>query len=124
MARFTGFMCDICNKASTGEVKPEDWIVVKLPGTGPDANKNVCSDKCLLKLARGRNGSATPVATKTTTFAPDKLALYEWLEASGVNGKAKGAAIGTHVRSRHEMGGYVDDCFVCQFYQLTDVKEG
>ena len=115
MAKFTGFMCDSCQKAENGNDRPEHWIGVTLPmvGNGTDNRRDLCSDKCLLKFARERSGGGQASTPKA------KIAgLSEFLDTRGIRPAAKGAISAGHARQRHEMTGGVEDCLVCEFLTM------
>lgn len=116
MARFTGFMCDVCSVAENGQTRPEHWLAVKLPGLGEDSNRDICSDRCLLKFAKERHGGSkgkNPVREKV-------VGLSEFLDTRGVKPSAKGAVSARHTRQRHELSGGVEDCLVCEFLTGTE----
>lgn len=121
MAKFTGFMCDMCQTAENGNDRPEHWLGVMLPvnGNGMRESRDLCSDKCLLKFARERVG--TPEKKPGVHKGKSDPRLMEWLGEQGVKGQAMAGTIGNHVRRRHELVGVVDDCLVCQW--MTTEKE-
>lgn len=119
MAKFTGFMCDVCKTAENGNDRPVHWLRLYLPvaGNGSDTERDLCSNKCLLRFAKERNGGST-----TTRAAKEKVAgLSEFLDERGIRPAAKGAISAKHARQRHEMSGGVEDCLVCEF--LTGERE-
>jgi hypothetical protein len=120
MAKFTGFMCDSCGKAENGNDRPDEWLGVMLPvnGNGIRESRDLCSDKCLLKFARDRNGGSTYVRPTKAKIE----GLSEFLDSRGVRPAAKGAHSAAHARQRHEMDGGREDCLVCEF--LTMKGEG
>lgn len=92
--------------------------MVKLPGGGEDASKDICGDKCLLRLARERAGS-----NKSSVPRGGKIpGLSEFLTEQGVKPAAKGALSAQHVRRRHEMNGGVEDCLVCEYLTREGVS--
>ncbi len=113
MAKFTGFMCDVCKTAENGNDRPEHWLGLRLPTSNGGAQaetRDFCSDKCLLKFAKERVGGATKIAGKGKVPG-----LSEFLSERGVRPSAKGAISASHARRRHEMTGGVEDCLVCEF---------
>ena len=105
MAKVTGYKCDLCNNLVTGEGFPDDWILVTLPGSNGGCVKEICSNKCLLTLAKGRMEG-----TKD-----EKSALREFAISKGLKAQAIGAISRRHVNQRHEMDGPIEDCLICQF---------
>lgn len=91
MAKFTGFMCDVCSTAENGHERPIHWLGVRMPtssNTDTAEIKDVCSDKCLLKFARERNGgSASTIPRASQSKTPG---LSEFLDTRGVKPSAKG----------------------------------
>jgi hypothetical protein len=121
MAKFTGFMCDVCQTAETGKDRHVYWLRLYLPvaGNGSDNERDLCSDKCLLKFARERAGVGTRQATKPKDKVPG---LSEFLDTRGIKPSAKGAISAAHARRRHEMNGGVEDCLVCEFLTIREVN--
>lgn len=119
MAKFTGFMCDVCKTAENGNDRPEHWLGLKLPSNGSPISetRDLCSDKCLLKFARERAGDGRVAPTKNKGQNPE---LVDFLKAQGVRGPSLGGVIGSHVRRRHEMVGAVGDCLVCEFLTMKE----
>jgi hypothetical protein len=122
MAKFTGYMCDVCKQAENGNDRPIHWLGVRMPTSSNTENpevKDLCSDKCLLKFARERAGVGTGYARPTKS----KIAgLSEFLDEHGIKPSAKGAISARHARLRHEMGVPDEECLVCEF--LTNKEEG
>lgn len=116
MAKVTGFKCDICNKAENGTEAPSDWLRLKLPNVsnGLDTHKDICSDKCLLKFAKERNGVAPRPAGKPGASRVN-TDLVAYLDSVGVRPAQRGPLFRTHSVQRHEMSGLVEDCPICQF---------
>ena len=122
MAKFTGFMCDVCKSAENGNDRPEHWLGLRLPvsnGGAQAETRDLCSDKCLLKFARERVGAGAGYTRPTKSKTPG---LSEFLDEKGIKPSAKGAISAGHARRRHEMLGGVEDCLVCEF--LTKKGEG
>jgi hypothetical protein len=120
MAEFTGFMCDVCKQAENGNDRPVHWLRLYLPvaGNGSDTERDLCSDKCLLKFAKERNGGGGV----TYKRGGETSGLSEFLDSRGIKPSGKGAISASHARRRHEMNGGVEDCLVCEF--LTMKGEG
>lgn len=112
MGKFVGWKCDVCNNAEDGNDAPVDWLRLRLPSNGTDNARDLCSDKCLLKFAKERNGMVATPGTRNNKSDPK---LIDWLKDQGIKGSALGGIIGSHVRRRHELVGVVDDCLVCQW---------
>lgn len=121
MARFTGFMCDVCKSAENGTEAPKDWMNLRLPVMGDQIrngqieHRDICSDKCLLKFARERAGIGSGTGYKRPSKVPG---LSEFLDEKGIKPSAKGAISASHARRRHEMNGGVEDCLVCEFLTM------
>lgn len=111
MGKFVGWKCDMCNNAEDGNDAPVDWFRLKLPSTGSDNARDLCSDKCLLKFARERAGLVAPKRSRNNSDPK----LMDWMRSQGLGAHAVGGTIGNHVRRRHELVGVVDDCLVCQW---------
>lgn len=118
MAKFTGFMCDVCKTAENGHEPPKDWMNLRLPvmddqiRNGQIEHRDICSDKCLLKFARERVG----VGPGYVRPPKAKIAgLSEFLNEHGIKPSAKGAISARHARLRHEMGVPDNGCLVCEF---------
>ena len=119
MAKFTGFMCDVCKSAENGNDRPVNWIALRLPVNGEargDEGRDLCSDKCLLKFAKERNGGAG--ATSKYVRGGKVPGLSEFLDGRGVKPSGKGALSAIHARQRHEVDGGRDDCLVCEFLTM------
>lgn len=114
MAKFTGFMCDVCKTAENGNDRPEHWLGLRLPvsnGGAQSETRDLCSDKCLLKFAKERNGGQARGASRDGKVP----GLSEFLTERGIKPSAKGAISASHARRRHEVAGAVEDCLVCEF---------
>lgn len=123
MAKFTGFMCDVCSTAENGHERPLHWLGVRMPTQNSNDTaeiKDVCSDKCLLKFAKDRNGGSTCVRPTRVKIA----GLSEFLDSRGVKPSAKGAVSALHARQRHEMDGGREDCLVCEFLTRGEMDNG
>ena len=121
MAKFTGFMCDVCKTAENGHERPLHWLGVRMPTQNSNDTaevKDICSDKCLLKFARERNGGGGGTVTARKGKMPG---LSEFLDSRGIKPSAKGAVSALHARARHEMNGAVEDCLVCEFMTTREV---
>lgn len=119
MAKFTGFMCDVCKGAENGNDRPEHWLGLRLPLTnGTGETRDLCSDKCLLKFARERSGIG--VGQGKNPARGKVPGLSEFLDTKGVKPAAKGAISAGHARQRHEMSGAREDCFVCEFLAMEE----
>lgn len=105
MAKVSGYKCDLCSNLVTSEVWPSDWISVRLPDGNGGELRELCSNKCLLALAKGRMEG-----TKD-----EKNALREFAVSKGLKPQAIGAITRRHVGQRHEVNGPIEDCLICQF---------
>lgn len=117
MAKFTGFMCDVCSTAENGHERPLHWLGVRMPTS--DANetaevKDICSDKCLVRFARVR----AETVTKERRDSGKISGLSEFLDSRGIKPAQKGAHSAAHARGRHEMNGGREDCLVCEFLTM------
>lgn len=116
MSKFTGYKCDVCNNAENSSDRPRDWFGVKLPNVGNgdalDTFKDICSDKCLLKFAKERNGSVTVRKSRNPELA-------EYLKSLGYKPSQVGPLAAGHARHGNI---YVDDCVVCKFYSELSEK--
>lgn len=122
MAKFTGFMCDGCGRAENGNDAPQHWLRLRLPTSNNEVGdtRDLCSDKCLLKFARERNGGSSYVRPTKAKIA----GLSEFLDTRGIKPSARGALSAAHARRRHEMSGPVDDCLVCEFLTMKEERDG
>lgn len=115
MAKVTGYKCDVCNTVESTNERPFHWLSLKLPvateGGNPEV-KDICSDKCLLKFAKARNGVEPKKPGKTRTKVSP---LSEYMRSKGIASKSIPGFVGTHVRLRHNLTGGREDCLVCQF---------
>ena len=112
MGKFVGWKCDVCGNAEDGNDAPVTWLRLRLPSNGSDNTRDFCSDPCLLRFARGRNGDGRLNSGKKEKASQE---LLDFLTANGVKASHKGTMFGNHVRRRHEVAGMVDDCLVCEF---------
>jgi hypothetical protein len=91
-----------------------------MPSNGADNSRDLCSDKCLLKFAKERNGIAPK--PKTQRASTSKIfGLSEFLDSKGIKPSAKGAVSARHARLRHEMGVPDEECLVCEFLTNKEV---
>lgn len=106
MAQATGYFCDVCKtfeaRPNSGVNLPDGWM--KLTITPTDPSFDLCSNKCLLELAKERRAAERPNrVTKEYNVSPD-----------GAARKAEGARKANHVRY-HVNRNIVDvDCRFCQ----------
>ena len=116
MAKVTGFKCDICDAVENGHDRPTNWMALKLPSydhTELDTFKDICSDKCLLRFAKDRNGVAPRTGTRPNKDEANPLNSF--LTKHGVKSTSRPGIIGGHTKGRHEATGGRENCLVCQF---------
>ena len=98
MAQMTGYVCDVCERFA---LKKENWIALT-GGPNTQGSIDICSNKCLVKIARLRlesekdlNGEVSPVRPRKLTstskaFNDDqKLAIVEEALENGVKATAE-----------------------------------
>lgn len=115
MGKFVGFKCDMCGSAEDGNERPSWWIVVRLPSSGDDAVKDICSDKCLLKFAKERTGTV-PKENKRAAIP----GLREFMIERGFKPQVIGPKLRAHTLSQHASKGAADDCLVCEFEMMRE----
>jgi len=128
--RSSGVSCDVCNKFVTtvnDTTLPDEWIKVVLPHSisvpTAQAQKDLCSNKCLMTLGRERmKATGEDNTTKKKSSIDPKL--REFLLKKGLRPAQLGATMRSHVSYQHETTRPRPECLICDYLVGTQAIAG